>query len=110
MPNQHKQIPADVLRNDRLLEQHFADLMNFPGWHSERITEWIDLVSPGQGITAHLSHFHTTEEGQFIIEVTESKTLGGNLMTLPQLIRKVREINERSQQRIGRPLLVLLFS
>ena len=110
MLKEKRQIPGDAIKNEQTLEELLNNLMNFPGWHRERSTEWIDMVALGENLIAQIPHFQTTDEDLFIIEITGSHGLADRPPVLAQLVRRVREINRQSVERIGRPLLLLLFS
>ena len=110
MPKARKQrLAADTIRTPQDLEQHLEGLMNFPRWHRDRAAEWIDLVTLGSGPAHNIPHFRTLEQECFLIEITNSTSVANPAIML-QLLKSVEEVNRHSQQRLGYPLLSLLFT
>lgn len=110
MNKNKRKIPADAVKNEQSLEEILRDLMDFPGWHRDRSAEWIDMVTIGGTLTTEIPHFRTAEEDFFVIEITGSHGLIERPPLISQLAKRVRELNQQSQERIGRPLIFLLFS
>jgi len=110
MNKNKRKIPADAIKNEQSLDGILQDLMKFPGWHGERNADWIDMVTMGGSRTNGIPHFHTTEEDFFVIEITGGHALLERPPLISQLVKRVSEINQRSQERVGRSLLLLLFS
>ncbi len=105
-----RQIPADGVLNEQTIDKMVEELMNFPGWNGHRIDEWIDTVTLGLSPNNSIPHFRSAEEESFVIEISNSNLFLTKPPLIMRLVQKIAQVNRRSQERIGRPLLTLVFS
>ncbi|MCE7989690.1 MAG: hypothetical protein DYG89_51750 [Caldilinea sp. CFX5] len=105
-----RRLPAEALTNEAAIDNLFQALMDFPGWNEARLDEWIDMVALGEAATPAAPHFRTLDLEEFTLELTSADRLLTRPPLLAHLLRRVAKINQRCQERLGRPILSVILS
>lgn len=105
-----RRLPAEALTNEAAIDNLFRGLMDFPGWDETRLDEWIDMVALGEAATPVAAHFRTLDPEEFTLELTTADRLLTRPPILAHLLRRIAKINQRCQERLGRPILSLVVS
>jgi hypothetical protein len=105
-----RRLPAEALTNEAAIDNLFHGLMDFPGWNDARLDEWIDMVALGEAATPATAHFRTLEPEEFVLELTNADLALTRPPLLAHLLRRIAKVNQRYQERLGRPILSLVVS
>jgi hypothetical protein len=104
-----RQLFGDKIGSEPLLDSMLDELMGFPGWHSHRRDEWLDMVMLGTDVSATVPHLRTADEVQFVLEIVNSETLLARPGLAIRLLKLVTAVNRRSQERGGTALVTVAF-
>lgn len=102
-----RKIEAADLNNEAAIEQAFNDLMDFDGWHSSNLDEWIDLVSQSEKMMSASAHFKSEVDQTFQLEIMDVNLLLKRPWLLAKLIAKVEHVNTHYILKVGKPILAL---
>lgn len=103
-----RRLPAEALTNEAAIDNLFQNLMDFPSWDNARLDEWIDMVALGEAATPPAAHFRTLDLEEFTLELIDADRLLTRPPLLAHLLRRVAKINQRYQERLGRPILSIV--
>ncbi len=104
------QLETKDISSRRQLRTALNDLVNFPGWNSSKIDEWLDLISLSDHKDPVFSRFAASKPQQYSLEVMDSKKFLKNQPDeFDLLVTVIQRINQRYMTRTDRPLFTVVF-